>query len=90
MKKIILVSIFLLFAIGIAGYSYFTTNHLCGAIFTWGENEKTGRCRYFLSDCLDKGYKPIDPKKCDCENIENFLQPKAKEDCQAQKTINLK
>jgi len=90
MKKIIFASILLFFAIILASYVWFSSNPLCGAIFTWGENEKTGQCRYFLSDCLDKGYRPIDVKKCDCENIENFLQPQARQNCLDNKDINTK
>ena len=85
MKKISLGIFLLLCATGFAIYTYMESTRLCGAIYTWGQNEETGQCRYFISDCLESGYEPISVQGCNCNNIEDYLQPEAGEVCRAAK-----
>lgn len=83
MKKIITL-IILIILIAIPVWWYFDSTKLCGSLYSWGRNTKTGQCRYFRTTCLDKGYEAVSIKKCDCSNLEKgdaSLQSLAVENC---------
>ncbi|MBW2974205.1 hypothetical protein KY366_00675 [Candidatus Woesearchaeota archaeon] len=45
-------------------------NQDCQQIVTLAKNTATGKCRYFLSRCIDKGYITASESECDCDALD--------------------